>query len=220
MSRQRWLAVAVLAALLASMGALATAAQTPTPTPLALPAATGQPSPQFVSMMLGCAETPPVTTMAEGAAVFQMSPDGSTMNYVIWAFNIRNLTEAHIHQGAVGQAGPIVVWLYPAPSQQAPKTISGLFNGLLATGTITSADLIGPLQGKTVSDLMQQMQAGNTYANIHTTANPAGEVRGQIVSTSGTAGTPAATAVSGAAATPSPAATGSPAATAAASPIY
>ena len=118
----------------------------------------------------------------------------------------------------MGEAGPIVVWLYPAPSQQAPKMISGLFNGVLATGSITAADLIGPLQGKTVGDLMQQMQAGNAYANIHTTANPAGEVRGQIVSTSGMTGTPAATAVSGAAATPSAVATGP--ATSPASPVY
>ncbi len=209
-------ATAVLAGLLVAAMVLPAGAQTPAPP--TLPAATGQPSPQYVAAMLGCAEAPPVNTMAEGAAAFQLSADGQSMSYAIWAFNIQNVTQAHIHLGPQGQAGPIVVWLYPSPSERQDRLIQGRFDGLLATGTFTAQDLVGPLQGQPLSALVQQMQAGNTFANTHTTANPAGEVRGQIVSTSGAAGTPAATAVAGAAATP--AATGSPAATAVGVPGY
>ncbi|HOG48695.1 MAG TPA: CHRD domain-containing protein [Anaerolineae bacterium] len=223
MSKIRLLGVALLTVLLASAGALAVAAQTPTPpttgtapatgaAPVAgavptLPSAKGQPSPQFVSMMLGCAESPPVSTAGEGAATFQLSADGNTMNYAIWAFNLNNIDQAHIHMGPAGQPGPIVVWLYPSPSTQSPQTISGRFDGLLMTGSFTSANLVGPLAGQSMSALVQQMQSGNTFANTHTTANPNGEVRGQIVSTSPTAGTPSGTAAAGTAAAGTPPAT-------------
>jgi hypothetical protein len=40
--------------------------------------------------------------------------------------------------------------------------------------------LIGPLAGQPFSALLNQMQAGNTYVNVHTVQNPAGEIRGQI----------------------------------------
>ena len=85
---------------------------------------------------------------------------------------------AHIHLQAPGANGPIVVWLYPpAPP---PQLIPGRFDGVLAEGTFTAANLMGPLAGMSLEDLVAEMRAGNTYVNIHTTANPGGEVRGQI----------------------------------------
>ncbi len=32
----------------------------------------------------------------------------------------------------------------------------------------------------TINDLLDEMQRGNTYVNVHTVANPGGEIRGQI----------------------------------------
>jgi len=51
---------------------------------------------------------------------------------------------------------------------------------VLAEGTITAANLVGPLAGLTLNDLLDAVKAGNAYANIHTTQNPGGEIRGQI----------------------------------------
>jgi hypothetical protein len=53
-------------------------------------------------------------------------------------------------------------------------------NGVLAAGTITASDLVGPLGGATLAELVDQIEAGNVYVNVHTTAYPAGEVRGQL----------------------------------------
>jgi len=216
-SKYRWLAVALLVALLLGVSTLPAATQSPTPP--ALPGAPGQELPQFVSMMLGCGEPQAVQTTAQGAAVFQMSPDGNSMTFAIWAFDIQDVTQAHIHLGPQGQPGPIVVWLFPSPDERQPRPMPGEFNGLLATGTFTSDDLVGPMQGRTLNDLVQEMQAGNTFANTHTNANPDGEVRGQIVSTAEDGGTPAAaggtpsgaagTAVAPGGGTPSGAAAGS-----------
>jgi hypothetical protein len=51
---------------------------------------------------------------------------------------------------------------------------------VLATGTITAADLVGPLAGQPLSALVDAMEAGETYVNVHTSQFPAGEIRGQI----------------------------------------
>ena len=53
------------------------------------------------------------------------------------------------------------------------------------TGTIAAADVIGPAaQGIAPGEfreLVRAMRAGATYANVHSTTFPAGEIRGQIV---------------------------------------
>ena len=72
----------------------------------------------------------------------------------------------------------IVAWLYPsAPPQQL---IPGRSSGTLGEGTITAADLVGPLAGQRLSDLVAAIDAGNAYVNVHTSQFPSGEVRGQV----------------------------------------
>ena len=77
-----------------------------------------------------------------------------------------------------GSNGGIVVWLYPsAPPLQL---IPGRSQGVLAEGDITAANLTGALAGQELADLVEQIRAGNTYVNVHTTQFPPGEIRGQV----------------------------------------
>jgi hypothetical protein len=132
--------------------------------------------------------TSPVSTSSPpmGVAVFQISNDSSQICYQVWVSKTSNVTMAHIHQGAAGQEGPVVAWLYPSDkASQAnvdPNTsmLPGEFTGLLAAGTINATDLVGPMANMTISDLMGSMTAGQIYANVHTTQNPGGEIRGQV----------------------------------------
>lgn len=146
---------------------------------LTLPLAAAQASPRnFVAPLSGDQEVPPADTDATGVSIFQLSRDGSELSYRLNVANIENVTQAHIHVGARGVNGPVVVWLYPdgPPAQLIP----GRTSGTLATGTITADDLVGPLAGASLDDLLDTIRAGNAYVNVHTLQFPPGEIRGQI----------------------------------------
>lgn len=139
----------------------------------------------FFAPLSGDEEVPPRDTLARGVAKFQLSADGTELTYILIASNIDNVFAAHIHVGAVGVNGPVVVPLFGGAAGSGPH------DGVLATGTITSADLTGPLAGLTLADLIEEMEAGNTYVNVHTNDGvaptntgagdfPGGEIRGQI----------------------------------------
>lgn len=128
----------------------------------------------FQAHLSGDEEVPPVETRATGQATFQWSADSTEMSYRLIVANIENVRAAHIHHGAEGVNGPVIVTLYSGP------TTSGRTQGVLAEGTITADDLRGPLDGMSLSDLAAQIEADNTYVNVHTDEHPDGEIRGQI----------------------------------------
>jgi hypothetical protein len=128
--------------------------------------------------LTGGEENPPNASQAQGQAVFQLSEDGTELSYRLIVANIENVTQAHIHKAPAGANGGVVVWLYPSapPSQLIP----GSFSGTLGEGTIADAQVVGSLAGTGVAGLLAEIRAGNTYVNVHTSAFPPGEIRGQI----------------------------------------
>lgn len=132
----------------------------------------------FVAPLSGRQEVPPVATRATGVARFKLSKGGTEIEYRVNVANIEDVTQAHIHLGAPGVNGAVVVWLHPdgPPAQLIP----GRTDGVVATGTISAADLVGPLAGAALDDLVDALRSGLAYVNVHTAAHPAGEVRGQI----------------------------------------
>lgn len=121
-----------------------------------------------------------VDSQGQGTAIFQLAKDGESMSYKLIASNIDNVTQAHIHlrSSATALTGGVVVWLYP--SAPPAMLIPGRHDGILAEGTFTSANFVGALAGMSMEDLVAAMNAGLTYANVHTTAFPPGEIRGDI----------------------------------------
>ena len=131
------------------------------------------------------------TSNARGNAIFQLSADGESLSYKLIVANIENVFQAHIHRGAAGTNGPIVVWLYPSTAPVAGPFGGGRVNGILAEGSITSANLVGSLAGQPLSALVDLLSTGQAYVNVHTNDGvnptntgpgdyPGGEVRGQV----------------------------------------
>lgn len=144
------------------------------------------PKPVFVARLRGSEEVPPVPTIARGIAIFTVKDNGSAIDYKLFSARLENPVQAHIHLAPQSTNGGVVATLYGSAS---PNT--GVTNGKLSDGTITAADLSGPLAGQPLSALIEAMRQGNAYVNVHTddgiaplNSGPgdfvAGEIRGQI----------------------------------------
>jgi glucose/arabinose dehydrogenase len=134
---------------------------------------------EFGATLAGEQEVPPVTTEAGAEALFALNADG-TLSFELRATGpIQNALQAHIHLGARGQNGPVVAFLYGLTTGENFQA-----GDLISSGVIADEDVLArPGFTPSVSNLVQRMRQGRTYANLHTTAFPGGEVRGQIVVT-------------------------------------
>jgi hypothetical protein len=132
----------------------------------------------FNAILLGSKGVPPTQTSAIGVAKFTLSNDGKWLGYVLTVLDINNVIGAHIHMGNSTQNGPIEVFLSGNHNMTQPST--GKVDGVLSRGFISDSDLTGPMAGKHMQELLNQIQNGYAYVNVHTTQNPNGEIRGQI----------------------------------------
>ena len=134
---------------------------------------TSGPATNFSATLSGANESPATTSTATGTATYSLS--GTTLTYTVTYTGLSGPpTGAHIHVAATGFNGKIIV-----PFATVPSTTAGTFSG-----TITAADITPqttPIAVATFDDLLVQLRAGNTYTNIHTTANTGGEIRGQNI---------------------------------------
>jgi CHRD domain len=170
-------------------------------TPAAVTAATATAGPssssssssgkEFSARLTGDKEVPPVNTDATGRIKLTANRQQDALGYQLSVSNLNGVvTAAHIHRGSAGTNGPIVANLniqgtFAGASASASAGGDGSATTSTSTGgTITSADLKGPLVGKHVSDLVQLIKDGKAYANVHTRQHPNGEIRGQLTSSS------------------------------------
>jgi CHRD domain len=103
----------------------------------------------------GAEEVPPVSTSATGSGSIRVAEDGSVSGSVSTT-GVEG-TMAHIHQGAKGANGPVIV----------PLTKSG------DTYTVPAGAKLNAAQ-------MSALKSGGLYVNVHSNANKGGEIRGQL----------------------------------------
>ena len=122
----------------------------------------------ITARLSGAAEVPPVTTDASGSFDGTLVKDTSVLRYKVSYTGLSGpATAAHIHGPALaGQNAGVVL-----PFQSAANPIVGEFS-------LTPAQL---------ADLL----AGRLYVNVHTAANPGGELRGQLQPSAGATPPPA-----------------------------
>ena len=120
----------------------------------------------FTAKLDGAQENPSVSTSARGTGSFVLNAAGTQLHYHI-VFDGLTHTAAHFHNAAAGTNAGVV------------KDLS--FTNNTATGVWSSSDANQPLTDALLSELLN----GRLYVNVHTSANPGGEIRGQVLMTSG-----------------------------------
>ena len=142
---------------------------------LALVLATHASAQTLTTTMNGGEETPVLNTGMVGTAVVSVDAANREVAVTLNVFNTPTATTAgHIHVGAAGIAGPVVL--------NFPAGIVGRTGDFAMTFRLGERDFVArPAQGiNTMDDILQAIVLGNAYVNIHTTQNPGGEIRGQL----------------------------------------
>jgi hypothetical protein len=105
--------------------------------------------------LAGDQEVPPVKSAGTGSGTIVIGNDGAVSGSVTTT-GIAG-TAAHIHEAAIGKNGPVII----------PLTKNGDTYSVPPGAKLTEAQLAS-------------FKEGNLYVNAHTTANPGGEIRGQL----------------------------------------
>ena len=105
--------------------------------------------------LTGAEEVPAANTQAKGSGSFRVAEDG-TISGSVTTEGVQG-TMAHIHQGAKGQNGPVIV----------PLTKNG------DTYSVPEGRKLTPAQ-------MDALKAGNLYVNVHSAKYKGGEIRAQL----------------------------------------
>lgn len=137
----------------------------------ALFAATAVAHPQnYVAHLSGGDEVPAVDTNAQGQVKLQ--ENHGELSYKLIVANIDDVVAAHIHCAPEGVNGPVGVTLFSDGPTSQP--------GVLAQGTATAPDDGNGCGWESIGDVVDAIEAGDAYVNVHTLANLGGEVRGQL----------------------------------------
>jgi hypothetical protein len=144
----------------------------------------------FKTRLSGFEEVPVVITDGGGRFEARISRTDQKIEWTLSYANLNaDVTQAHIHVGQELVNGGIAVWLCGNPSTTplitppAGTQLCPLHSAELR-GTATPDNVVGPagqgVQPKDFDTLVRALRAGVTYANVHTTLSPGGEIRGQI----------------------------------------
>jgi hypothetical protein len=116
----------------------------------------------FGAFLSAADEVPPNDSTATGQAFVTLNADMTELHFRVLVSDITGVTAAHFHEAPVGVNGPVVIPIY--------------------TGGPPPFDEDNPAEGMVEPTIGQvaAMMAGNLYVNVHTAANPGGEIRGQV----------------------------------------
>jgi CHRD domain-containing protein len=134
----------------------------------------------------GYEEPPAISTVASGSFEARIDDEAQEIRYRLSYANLETpATQAHIHFGQHRTSGGISAWLCGNPPLTVPPDtpLCPPTTGTV-TGVITPEDVIGPtgqgIEPGAFDELVRAIRAGVTYANVHSTRFPAGEIRGQL----------------------------------------
>jgi len=128
----------------------------------------------YAAELRGTNEVPSNASTAFGSAYVTIDPVNATITWEVNTNGIVSPTVAHIHRGAAGVSGPVVINF----ATQASDIVNGRTKGSTTIAAQQSASF-------TAADLtaLGSGNASGYYVNVHSSAFPGGELRGQLVQT-------------------------------------
>ena len=137
--------------------------------------------------LVGLEEVNPTTVITNGTGSFRATfNDDSTITYTLSYQNLSTpVVQAHIHIGATKINGGVVLFLCgPAGSSAHSTCPNDATNSGTVSGTLTADDVLAAtangIAAKDMANVARAIASRAAYANVHTTAHPAGEIRGQV----------------------------------------
>lgn len=112
------------------------------------------------AQMSGTVEVPPGDPDGTGTALIRLNAAEGLVCFKLTVANVDPLVAAHIHRGAAGVTGPVVVSLVP------PARDTGVSKGCVSADPALISEI--------------QSNPAGFYVNVHNAAYPAGAVRGQL----------------------------------------
>lgn len=146
----------------------------------------------FRARLVSFSEVPSISSAALGSFRARLSPDGTTLHYKLTFSGLTApVTQSHIHFGERHTSGGIMVWLCSGPTNVDPTGLApvcpaeGSVEGDLTAANIVQPGAPPPALGQGIAagefeEFLRALREGAAYANVHSTAFPGGEIRGQI----------------------------------------
>ena len=140
----------------------------------------------FNTHLSGKDQVPSRETKATGQAQLALTSDGTSLDFRVNVANIENVVAVRLANAPTGATGPDVAVLFGPVAPGGGKS-----TGILAKGTLTTTNLIGTMAGKTIADLVAEIEAGRIYITVVTDDGvgvpderpgdfSSGEIRGQF----------------------------------------
>jgi hypothetical protein len=144
----------------------------------------------------GFQENPDVSTVARGSFTIDIDDDAQEITYELRYHGLEGtVTQAHIHFGKFAVNGGITLFLCGTPASPGPagtptcpadgeteavvtRTVGA--NEILAPGVSPTNTVGQGIEAMNFEEFAAALRRGNTYANVHSSKWPGGEIRAQI----------------------------------------
>ena len=135
--------------------------------------------------LVGYQENPDVSTAASGSFKASVDDAAQTIAYTLSYSGLEGtVQQAHIHFGKRAINGGITLFLCGTAGFAGPPGTPTCPQSGTVSRTAGASDIIGPagqgIEAGAFEELVAAMRAGHTYANVHSTKWPGGEIRAQI----------------------------------------
>jgi hypothetical protein len=131
-------------------------------------------------------ETGAIFSPGQGTLDLVLNTNAQTLSFtLVYSGLSANITQSHIHFGKEHVPGGIMVYFCSNLSNPPVGTSTCPVPSGTVTGTLTASSVVGPaaqnVSAGNFNALVQALVSNTAYGNIHTTAFPSGEIRGQII---------------------------------------